>query len=479
MGVVYEATQISLNRTVALKVLAPHLGDDILFRERFVREGQIQAGMEHAHIVTVYEADRSEYKTKPKFVIDYVTVPISPADSVKVPDADLKRHYDRNLTGYRREEEVRARHILIGTRPNQTPGGDRAARARADSLVRVIREGSDFAELARRFSNDPGSGSNGGDLGFFPKGRMVKEFSDTAFALAAGAVSQPVKTQFGYHIIKVEERKPGGLQPFEEVRADIRRQLGEARGDSAAAREARAIRRRIVRSPDPVKAGRAAGMQTSAPFGANEPVPGLGFVPELAQDLEALPVGRWAAKTYRAGNRYVVLRNAKRIAAGPAEFTEAKTQAIANAKNAKKKEILERKVTSARGALKAGADVDSIAAPYGGLKDSGLLTRSAGFVPFLGRETRIIAKAFEMKPGILSDTLATSQGTVWIRVEEKKAREGASFAKERAAIEQELLVTKYGEWLERRKGTVRIEILRPDLREKPQPIQQTFSIGGQ
>src|SRR6185436_3878624 len=104
-----------------------------------------------------------------------------------------RKYYDSHLDLYRREEEVHARHILI----NIDPAAPAKAKARADSLRAALVAGADFADVARRFSQDPGSGSAGGDLGFFQRGRMVKEFSDTSFALAVGQISQPVKTQFG------------------------------------------------------------------------------------------------------------------------------------------------------------------------------------------------------------------------------------------------------------------------------------------
>src|SRR5207247_1603267 len=106
-------------------------------------------------------------------------------------------------------------HILIT--PGAAADGDRHAKELADSLRREIVKGADFADLAKRFSQDPGSGAQGGDLGFFARGRMVKEFNDTSFALRAGAVSQPVKTQFGYHLIKVEARRPAGVTPLADV----------------------------------------------------------------------------------------------------------------------------------------------------------------------------------------------------------------------------------------------------------------------
>jgi len=117
-----------------------------------------------------------------------------------------------------------------------------------------------------------------------------------------------------------------------------------------------------------------------------------------------------------------------------------------------------------------------VALLYGGLKDSGLLSESPGFVPYLGMEPRLVARAMALKPGTASDTLKTAQGVAWVRTEERKTQQGSSFAKDRPAITQELLTKKYTDWVEAKKKTVKIEILRPDLRENPAPIQQTFTL---
>src|SRR5262249_24165240 len=156
---------------------------------------------------------------------------------------------------------------------------------------------------ARRFSQDPGSATSGGDVGFFTRERMVKEFSDTSFALPVGGVSQPVKTRFGYHIIKVDEKKPAGVRPFEEVRSEIRMRLAPPRGDYTTRRRAMSIRREIARGGDPRTLGNAAGAFVTSPeFAAQEPVPGLGFSPELSEDLAHLPLDKWSPKVYRISN---------------------------------------------------------------------------------------------------------------------------------------------------------------------------------
>lgn len=139
--------------------------------------------------------------------------------SAVIPDSEIREFYNRS------GEEVKARHILIKAPPNASPEEREKAKAKADSLQALAKGGSDFAQLAEVNSEDPGSGSKGGDLGFFGWGRMVDEFQETAFSLSPGQISDVVETQFGYHIIKVDEKREVERKSLDEMREQIRSQL--------------------------------------------------------------------------------------------------------------------------------------------------------------------------------------------------------------------------------------------------------------
>jgi peptidyl-prolyl cis-trans isomerase D len=131
----------------------------------------------------------------------------------------VKARYDTNIEQYSSPVEVKARHILIS-------GNDDKSLAKIKDIQKQI-PGKDFAELAKTYSEDPGSKANNGDLGFFGKGRMVKEFEDVAFSLPVGTVSGPVKSSFGYHLIKVEERRGGEKKPFEDIKVQLAKEMLE------------------------------------------------------------------------------------------------------------------------------------------------------------------------------------------------------------------------------------------------------------
>jgi peptidyl-prolyl cis-trans isomerase C len=145
-------------------------------------------------------------------------------DKVNVSARDVQTFYDKNKNKYVEEEQVRARHILIRVPQEVSPADDAKLKGRADDALKRAKKGEDFAALAKEFSDD-GSKETGGDLGFFPRGRMVAGFEEAAFALQPGQMSEIIRTQFGYHIIKVEERKAGRALPFDEAKGQVKEDL--------------------------------------------------------------------------------------------------------------------------------------------------------------------------------------------------------------------------------------------------------------
>jgi len=135
------------------------------------------------------------------------------AKDVTINEDELKAYYDENKDKYKEHEQVKARHILVSGEDD------------AKDISKQLTKGADFAELAKEKSEDPGSKDKGGDLGYFGKGMMDPEFEKVAFSLKVGETSGPVKSAFGYHIIRVEDRKPERIPAFDEVRDDVLKQV--------------------------------------------------------------------------------------------------------------------------------------------------------------------------------------------------------------------------------------------------------------
>jgi peptidyl-prolyl cis-trans isomerase C len=141
---------------------------------------------------------------------------------VVVADPEVKGFYDQNPDRFKQGDSVHAAHILIGVPQNASAEQKAEAKTKAATVLKTLRAGGDFATLARANSTDTGSAQNGGDLGFFPKGQMTPAFEEAAFKTKPGTTSALVETPFGFHIIKVLERRPPRTVPFAEVSAEIR-----------------------------------------------------------------------------------------------------------------------------------------------------------------------------------------------------------------------------------------------------------------
>jgi len=154
-------------------------------------------------------------------------------DQGTVTDADVQSYYDKNPGKFQMPEQVRASHILIAVPKDASPADVAAKEKLAESVLDRIHKGEDFGKLATEISDDPGSKANGGDLNFFSRTQMVPEFSDAAFKLKTGEVTGPVKTQFGFHIIKVTGRKAAGTLSLAEVKEKLTAYLGDQKRQNA------------------------------------------------------------------------------------------------------------------------------------------------------------------------------------------------------------------------------------------------------
>jgi peptidyl-prolyl cis-trans isomerase D len=227
-----------------------------------------------------------------------------PPEDLEVSDAELgaflagapervRAAYAERSAEYDRPEQVRARHVLVRVPEDADAETEAAARERIDAIVERIREGADFVDLALEVSEDPGSKDEGGDLGFFPRGRMVEPFEEAAFSLEPGVISEVIRTSHGFHLIRVEEKRAAMVEPFEEVQDQIARDLirsDQAVGLARARAEelAAAIREGRSLLDEARKAGLSIERTEPIRRRPDGYVPGLGAVPALVTAAFAL-----------------------------------------------------------------------------------------------------------------------------------------------------------------------------------------------
>jgi peptidyl-prolyl cis-trans isomerase C len=218
------------------KMIATKLVSAQGYAEGLQNDKDVKAQMKDAEAQIVAEA--------------YVHKAIQP----KISDAKIKERYDDLVSKFKPSDEVRARHILVKTEPE------------ANDIIKQLKDGADFAKLAEQKSQDTGSAKQGGDLGYFGQGQMVKPFADAAFAMKVGDVSdKAVKTEFGYHVIKVEDKRKSAPPPLTEVHDQIANQLGQdMTNDLVKGLEAKAKIERFNIDGTPMKASDASAVPPPA-----------------------------------------------------------------------------------------------------------------------------------------------------------------------------------------------------------------------
>lgn len=154
--------------------------------------------------------------------------------NITVNEEEAKIYYQTHLNEFIEvPEQVRAKHILFRLPQNATEDDKKKVIEKANNIIKLLKDGADFGEMAKIYSDDPGTKSKGGDLGFFGKGRMVKPFEDAVFSMKVGEISNPVQTNFGIHIIKLEERKEAKYKPFETVKEQVIKKATEEKQKKA------------------------------------------------------------------------------------------------------------------------------------------------------------------------------------------------------------------------------------------------------
>ena len=191
-------------------------------------------------IAAHFESNKTSYKTQPKLKARYLSFKAdSYASKVEVTDDEIKDYYESNLEDFEMEKTVGARHILIKVAQDADPETVAKAKLKIEEALKLAREGQDFAELAKQYSEGP-TKDKGGDLGSFARGAMVKPFADKAFEMKAGEISDPLRTQFGWHIIKVEKVNEANTRSLDEATAEIRKKMVDEQAKNLAFDEAEA-----------------------------------------------------------------------------------------------------------------------------------------------------------------------------------------------------------------------------------------------
>ncbi len=409
--------------------------DVVAFRADDFREA-VEATDDDVSLLFAEEATTYEIPEKRRLrflLVDQTAI----FDSLVLTDEEVRQYYDTNLSQYQTPGQVRASHILLRV---DDDGDEEAVAARAAELAAEARAGADFAELARGHSQDETNAENGGDLGSFGRGRMVPEFENAAFALAAGEISDPVRSPFGYHVIHVTEKQDEVTQPFAEVRGAIENILKRERSSARATALARAIAAEASTPAELERAASARGyeLQESGFAARGEPILGLGLAQEVSAQAFAVDPGAVAGPIPTpAGPAFVTVVDIQ----DPyiPELDEVREQVREDVIRKKSLTLAQERAAEAAEALKAADDFVAAAEEADwAVGASGMVSRGASF-PEVGPSAAVEAVAFAMTPGTVSDVVQTGNAAAIVHLVEREEASAADLAQNRDTLRDELM----------------------------------------
>jgi peptidyl-prolyl cis-trans isomerase D len=397
-----------------------------------------QVTVTDADVAAYFEKHKETYRVGEKRKIKYALVDVEQVRAqVTIPPADVEALYRQNLTQYQTPEQMRASHILL-----KTEGKDEATvKAAAEQLLAKVKApGADFAALAKEFSEDEGSKANGGDLDYFGRGRMVPEFEQAAFALKTGEISDIVKSDFGFHIIKAVDQKPATTRSIDEVRAELESQLKFQRAQQEAEQTAKGLEPTVKTAADLDRVAKERGLQVQETglFLRDEPIDGLGPAPEVAAQVFQLADGA-VSPALRVSRGWVLVTVTGKQEPYLPQLPEVQAKVRSDAITEKATEVAKTRAAAIAAELKTASDFAAAVKRAGlAVKTSELVARGAA-LPDVGISADIDKIAFAMKPGQVSDPISTPQATAIVRVAERQDVTDEQIAAGREQLREELV----------------------------------------
>jgi peptidyl-prolyl cis-trans isomerase D len=389
-----------------------------------------------AELASYYEAHKNELKIPEKRKVKYALVDMQAIrERTQISPQDIQRAYEDKQQQYSTPEQVRASHILL-----KTEGKDEAAvKKQAEELLAKVKAGADFAQLATKYSEDEVSKAKGGDLDFFPQGQMVPEFDKAAFSMKPGEISDLVKTQYGYHIIKVIDKKAATTKPLEEVRAQIEDELKWERAQTEAQRIADDVAGKL-KTPadfDTVAKGRGLTVGDSPLFSKEEPIGGLGVAPAVAERAFELKDGE-VSESIRTPQGFAFVTVTGRQDAYVPKLEEVKARVRDEVLKKKAVDVARQRAAAVASQMKSG-DFNAAAKSAGlDVKTTEFVARGAAIAD-VGTSAAVDAVAFSLPVGGVSDPVVTDNATVIVKVLERQDPAPSDAVSAKATLKTELL----------------------------------------
>jgi peptidyl-prolyl cis-trans isomerase D len=396
-------------------------------------------------IKTFFENHKENYKTDARVKVRYLNFnPDAFRSKVALSDEEVREYYDENLETFKISKTVEARHILLKVNQDADPETVKKTKDRALNILKLAKQGKDFAKLAKQYSEGP-TRDNGGYLGKFEKEAMVKPFADMAFSLKAGEISEPVRTRFGWHLIKVEKVNEASITSFDDAKKNMRKKLIDDLAKSLAYDEAEVVSDDAFEGEDLTNAAKERNMKilTTDFFSSKGPIKGINNPSKFASvafnltDMEISNVQEFE-------NGYYILQLVDKIQPQIPVFDKVKEKVKLELIKEKQDEKAKADSETLLAELKSGKTMKTESKQFNLTpKTTGFFKRNVS-IPEIGFERDIAEVAFQLTDTkqLPENVLRSSKGYYVIQFKDRKISEPENFSKEKEEIKNSLLAQK-------------------------------------
>jgi peptidyl-prolyl cis-trans isomerase D len=415
-----------------------------------------------------FETNKEQYRIPAKIKIASLTIgPSDYLDKVTVAEDEISEFYELNPGGFKEPEQVKARHILFKVPSGASESVDTKAKEEALAILKKAKEGEDFATLAREHSQGP-TASKGGDLGYFSRGQMVKPFEEIAFSLNKGEIGGPVKTQFGWHLVKVEDRKAAIVKTLPEVRDQIEASIKQDMAREMANERMLTLMDQMPYDIDLSTYADQHGLTVKETdfFPKDEAVPGFGSDERLLRSIKVLEKGEVSDIIEHEGKFHLIQIVDTQDSYIP-EINEVSDQLDKDLKKHLSLVAAKQEATQYLEELKGGAGWLEQARKRGLETDETGFFRRGGSIPSIGYAPFLSEAAFSLseQKRYPDDVFAAGNKVYVIRWLDRKGIDMTAYEKEKDNFKQTLLAAKerriFDAWLQSLKDKAEIKIVTP------------------
>jgi len=413
----------------------------VKFDYAVLKEDDIKKGLHPTveELKAFYDSHQKSYANSipEKRKIKYVVLDTAKVQGgVQVTRDDLQAYYNQHRDQYRVAEQAKVSHILIKTPLPAADGkvdekGVGEAQKRAEDLLKQLNAGAKFEDLAKKYSEDSGSAKEGGSLGWIGKGRTVPEFEKAAFSLPKGQISGLVKSSYGFHIIRVDDRQDAHMKTLDEVKGEIEAVVKQQKTQEIAQKQAEDLLQQAkTQGLDAAAAAKGVPVATSDFFGRSDVVPGLGPVPQL-MDAVFAAAEKTPPEMAATSQGFAVFQLLAVKPPATPTFDEIRARVEEQFKSERSSVLLSQKTQELSDRAKTEHDLKKAAKELGATVKTSDFVLPDGQVPDIGSMTGQASVAFSMKPGEISGPINSGADGAVISVLEVQAPTEADFAAKR------------------------------------------------